>query len=339
MRRPAAYLSTVCGLVLACLGYGQKPAQQPTPDGDTLTLHVGTQLVLVDASVELKKTGQPITGLGAADFVVAEDGVPQTITSVSEDALPLSLVLLFDLTDTVHPVLVHLSNGAAEVLRHLRPQDEVAVMTFSSEAKLVQPFTRDRMSALEGIDAASASYDRDEPTFVFEDLWGASEQSQRSRVREARRVQIWLTDGSANDQESQRELAHHAPAVLHSQEQATDALLRSGAVVSALIERTPESQSHNSGRFGDIEHYAEVTGGPVLYASGRDVAARFSTLLDTLRQRYTLGYRPGEVKADGTLCHLELTLSPAFFAAHPGLRARELVVRSRQSYVRAGSGR
>ncbi len=308
---------------------GQQPSsstEQAIP-----TLHVTSQLVLVDASVERKKTGEPVEGLTPADFVLTEDGTPQTITSISQDQLPLSLVLLFDLTDTVHPVLIHLSGGAAAVLRHLRPGDEVAVMTFSSHTKLLQPFTRDRMSAMEGLDEASASYDRSEPNFVFEDLWEATQQSKETHISGARRVQIWLTDGSANDQDSERSLAHHAPAVLHDERSATDALLGSEAVVSVLLER---SSLPITGRFGDLEHLAELTGGPVLHATESDVDQQLTALLDTLRQRYTLGYRPNAAKPDGTLCHLKLTFSPAFFAAHPGVRARDLVVRSRGSYLR-----
>ncbi len=313
----------------------QQGSAEPRSPQDTFTLHVGTQIVLDDASVELKRTGAAIEGLTPADFVLTEDGVPQTVTTLSEDWLPLSIVLLFDLTDTVHPVLLHLSGGAAAVLRHLRPGDEVAVMTFSSHATLVQSFTRDRMSAVEGIDAASASYDRGEPTFLFEDLWEAVAQSIQTRLPAARRVQIWLTDGSANDQDAQRSLASHAPAVLHDEAAATAGLLRSGVTVSMLLERgsLPGNMSH-SGRFGDLERLAALTGGPVLHATADDSETRLAALLDTLRRRYTLAYRPSTPRPDGTVCHLQLALSAAFFAAHPGLRARDLAIQSRSQYIR-----
>ncbi len=301
-----------------------------------MTLHVSAQLVLVDAAVEWRKTGKPVTGLGAADFELTEDGEAQKVSSVSQDLLPLSLVFLFDLTDTVHPVLQHLAGGAADVLRHLRPEDEVAVMTFSSHARLEQRFTRDRMSAVEGLDAASASYDEHEPTFVFEDMWQAAQVSASSHVREARRVQVWVTDGSANDQDTQRGLARKAPASLHSQAQASEALLQSDAVVSVLLER---SGLRGSGRFGDAERFAEQTGGPVVYATAADAPARFSSLLDSLRARYTLGYRPSTAKPDGTVCRLKVGLSPAFFASHPEVKAKDVTVRARQSYVRTDRGK
>ena len=328
MRSSAAiYLNCWLAILLGCA----PAAAQEMP-----TLHLGTQLVLVDASVELKKTDDPVPDLTAVDFVVSEDGVPQTVSSISEDQLPLSIVLLFDLTDTVHPVLVRLGDGAAAVLRHLRTQDEVAVMTVASSARVVQGFTHDRMTAVEGIDAASAHYEEHEPTFLFEDLWEAAAESGQSRVEDARRVQIWMPDGSANDQVSERGFAKHAPAVLHTEADATAALLRADVAVSALIER---GVPLNTGRYGDLERLAALTGGPVMYASASDADQRLAGLLDTLRHRYTLGYRPGAAKPDGTVCHLQVTLSPGFFQAHPGLRPRDVVIRARQSYVRAAVSR
>ncbi len=334
-------LLSICAAMLPQSQTATSSALEPP----TLTLHVSTQLVLVDASVQLRKTGESLQGLTPADFLLTEDGTAQSITSLSEDQLPLSLVLLFDLTDTVHPVLEHLSGGAAAVLRHLRPQDEVAVMTFSSHAILVQPFTHDRMSAVEGIDAAAASYDAQEPTFLFEDLWQAAAQSQSARGPDhdpdRRRVQIWLTDGSANDQDTQRGLARHAPATLHTEEEAAAMLLRSNAVVSAIIEHSAGSipTSRPGERFGDIERYAERTGGPVVSATAGDVEAQLASLLDTLRARYTLGYRPSVPRPEGTVCHLQVALSPAFFAAHPGLKPKNLLVRARQSYLRQTGAR
>ena len=106
--------------------------------------------------------------------------------------------------------------------------------------------------------------------------------------------------------------------------------------MSALIER---SEVRGSGHFGDVEHYAALTGGPVVYATAGDAAAKLAAVLDSLRARYTLGYKPVAAKPDGTLCRLRVELSPAFWAAHPGVRGRDVLVRARQSYVRTSPTR
>lgn len=76
----------------------------PTAPSQSPVIRVTSQFVVVDAEVVNKKTGDPVQGLRARDFVRAEDRSPQRISYFSQDELPLSVVFLFDLTDTVRPV-------------------------------------------------------------------------------------------------------------------------------------------------------------------------------------------------------------------------------------------
>ena len=67
----------------------------------------------------------------------------------------MSIVFLFDLTETVHPVLQKLAQGASLILGHLKPQDEVSVMVFSSHTEVVQGFTTRRVSTEAAIEQAA----------------------------------------------------------------------------------------------------------------------------------------------------------------------------------------
>jgi VWFA-related protein len=113
----------------------------PATSAPAQTIRVDAQLVLLDALVQNKKTGLTVDTLSAKDFRLTEDGVSQTITYFSRDQLPLSVVLLFDMTETVHAALGPLAKAGLEVLGHLNPEDEVAVMIFSSRTELLQGFT------------------------------------------------------------------------------------------------------------------------------------------------------------------------------------------------------
>ena len=309
--------------------------------GDITTLHVSTQLVVLDASLQRKKPGPPLGDLSATDFLLEEDGVPQPITSLSQDRLPLSIVLLFDLTDSVRPVLKPLAAGAREVLAHLKPQDEVAVMGFSSRTMLLQDFTTDRALATAAIGLASIMKDED-GTFIHEDMWEAIDEAAKARLPGSRRVLIWLTDGSANAQNgfSQSIMGKRAPAYLHSEQEATDKLVHSGVVTSALIERSAAGDATIGfaymlgGHMGDINRYADLTGGPVEKTSKADVATRLAELIDELRQRQTLSYKPLQPKPPGTYCKLKLQLSPAFFARHPEIRKKDILIRTQSGYYR-----
>jgi len=155
-------------------------------------IRVSSQLVVLDVLVKNKKTGAPIDKLEAKDFLVREDGVLQQITALSRDMLPLSVVFLFDLTDTVRPILKPLAEGASETLGHLKPKDQVAIMVFSSHTELLQDFTRDHSLAAAAI-AKASDMKRGEGTFIHEDMYEAIEQAMKSTPAESRRVLVWLT--------------------------------------------------------------------------------------------------------------------------------------------------
>jgi VWFA-related protein len=328
---------------LCCCMYGQDSAPVQTDAGSTI--HVSTKLVILDAEVENKKTGSLIGALKSDDFVLSEDGVPQQITYFSHDQLPLSVIFLFDLTQSVRPALASLGGGAREVLGHLKPQDEVAVMVFSSHAEVLQGFTTDRSLAADAIGKAS-NMKTGQGTFIHESMYEAVDEAMKSTTPGSRKVTVWLTDGTANFENShtRKTIGSEAPAYLHTKEEATASLLRSGVVVSALIDRTAETDAvmvaanvnpfamFFGGRMGDIRKYADLTGGPVLNTSKKEVADRLAELIDQLRGRYTLGYKPTNVKPDGTFCKLELRLKTD---AHVDLPDRQdIVVRTRAGYFR-----
>ena len=139
---------TIFALLVAssCLAQDVAP---PAPNQDNV-FHVSVQVVTLDALVENKKTHALIGGLGRSDFQLAEDGVPQPITFFDHDQLPLSIVFIFDLTDSVRPTLKPLAAGAIEVLSHLKPTDEAAVMVFAKHAKLLQEYTTDHALIAKG---------------------------------------------------------------------------------------------------------------------------------------------------------------------------------------------
>ena len=144
------------------------------------TLKVTTNEVLVDVRVTDHK-GDPVTNLKASDFKVYEDGVLQNISSfdleniqrlaqetgengkpevINLGALPPTtpqetyrrlvqnhrlIVLFFDLTSMPIPDLLRALQSARNFIRtELTPADLVAVVTYSSDLRVLQDFTNDR---------------------------------------------------------------------------------------------------------------------------------------------------------------------------------------------------
>src|SRR6202795_1974889 len=126
------------------------PAQaQEQPQG---VIRVGVNLVLLDATVKTK-AGQIMADLKKENFEVREDGVEQKLEVFSRDELPLEVALVLDLSDSIGPFLGPLRDAANTALAALKPEDEVALFTFSTEAELRVPFTKDKSKRAQDINA------------------------------------------------------------------------------------------------------------------------------------------------------------------------------------------
>src|SRR4029453_19064889 len=116
-------------------------AQQAKPDE---SLKLGIELIVMDVQVLEKTNARPLGGLKSEDFAVFEDDVRQRITHFSQDKLPLSILLLLDVSGSVRPYSQQIRDGALEAIQHLKPEDEVALAAFGTRTKIVQSFTKDR---------------------------------------------------------------------------------------------------------------------------------------------------------------------------------------------------
>ena len=190
MRIPALFPLLLTQLL--SFASGAQTAEIQTP-----VYRVDVHVVQVDAQVLSKKTRHAARELKKEDFELYEDNVRQQVSSFSQDTLPLSVVLLFDLTDSVRPVLKSLADGALEALQHLKPEDEVTVMVYAASAQVLQEATTDRALAVAAIEKASRM-ESGEAAFFNEGIFQAAEQLTKGKNPSSRRVIIWLTDDVPN---------------------------------------------------------------------------------------------------------------------------------------------
>src|SRR6201987_2605870 len=128
--------------IVVCIGFFFGIPLQ-AQDQDQSVVRVDVNLVMVDATVK-NKAGQIMANLKKDDFELREDGVDQKVAIFSRDELPLTVALVLDLSDSIGPFLGPLRNAAITALAALKPEDEVALFTFSTEAELRVPFTHDK---------------------------------------------------------------------------------------------------------------------------------------------------------------------------------------------------
>jgi VWFA-related protein len=345
-RRKPSYLDLIMGtraailLLVALPTIAHLHAQTAQPAQPVFRLDV--RVVQVDAQVLDKKTRHATRELKQDAFQIYEDNVPQKITTFSQDTLPLSVVVLFDLTDSVRPVLKSLGEGALEALQHLKPEDEVAVMVYAASARVLQEPTTDRSLAVAAIEKASRM-ESDEAAFFNEGIFQATEELQRSASASSRRVIIWLTDDVPNipaDSVPARYRRSMPLEKLHSQQDALKELFRTGTVVCSLVKQSDISidgearlMAHPVDRMlhppGEVYKYAAATGGQVIEYKKKELKDKLAALIDDLRLRYSLGYHPSTQKPKGRYCAIKVKLAPEARKA-----AGEVVVEARQGYYR-----
>jgi VWFA-related protein len=314
-----------------------------TADIQTPVYRVDVHVVQVDAQVLSKKTRQAARELKKEDFELYEDNVRQHVSSFSQDTLPLSVVLLFDLTDSVRPVLKSLADGALEALQHLKPEDEVTVMVYAASAQVLQQATTDRALAVAAI-AKASRMESGEAAFFNEGIFQAAEQLTKGKNPSSRRVIIWLTDDVPNipseDSVPLRYRTSLNGAMPHSQAEAMRHLLQTSTVVCSLVKQSDLSVSGESGLMskpaermlhppGEVYKYAASTGGQVIEFKKKELKEKLALLIDDLRMRYSLGYHPSGQKPKGKYCAIKVKLAPEAKKA-----VGNVVVEARQGYYR-----
>ena len=103
--------------------------------------------------------GSAITGLTAADFRIAEDGVPVPPSDFSLDAEygePVSIVLALD-ASVDWQSFGRIQAAAKAMLDSLSPDDQMALVTFSETVDVIHGFTTDRDVLKQSIDSLLAT--------------------------------------------------------------------------------------------------------------------------------------------------------------------------------------
>jgi VWFA-related protein len=134
----------LAGVAAAALVVSSPPGLQGQQEQHPL-FRTGIDVVSVSATVT-DASGRFVRNLTRDDFVVYEDGVPQSILYFSSERVPVSLGLALDTSGSMAGEKIGAARAALGrfLVELLGPDDEVFVYRFSDEAVLVQGWTRDR---------------------------------------------------------------------------------------------------------------------------------------------------------------------------------------------------
>lgn len=107
------------------------------------TFAATTKTVRVPVSVT-DKTGQPVLGLKAADFRIQDDGKRQEVTLFSGERRALRIALALDVSGSMHNKIRQVEAALRHFIDVLEPTDEILVITFANNVRVLQDFTADR---------------------------------------------------------------------------------------------------------------------------------------------------------------------------------------------------
>jgi Ca-activated chloride channel family protein len=282
---------------------------------DQSVIRVGVNLVLVDATVKTK-TGQIMADLKKEDFEVREDGVAEKVEVFSRDELPINVALVLDLSDSIGPFLGPLRDAANTALAALKPDDQAALFTFSTEAQLRVPFTKDKTEIANQINSFRAGG----ATNINDGIFLASQYLLKLPPK-GRRVIILISDDVGTDAGGQGTHDIVTEAI------AADAVLYNLKIPGYNPPQTLFAASMIPGLV-NIRKVMDQTGGELFDV--QDIAhldSVFRALIQRIKTRYTLGYYTNASAALGKPHKLDVRLASSF-----GKKGREYVVLSKSGF-------
>jgi VWFA-related protein len=270
---------------------------KPIP-GEGLSIDV--DLVDVDVVVT-DNSNNPISGLTKSNFKIFDDNVEQVITNFSPTDAPLTVVLLLEFGDTFGYWADDVVQPAAGFIGSLRPEDWAALVAYDIRPEILTDFTKDRNAVFDGLRRLRVPAYRE--TCLYDAVWDTLERMQDIDGKKA----IFLVSTGLDT------ISKHGYPDLLKKAQASDTMiypLSMGQAARLYLE------SRGMGGLDSItflqadnvlRSLAEATGGTAFYPRFQgEFRGLFETVINLLRNHYSLGFVPTNRKADGKFHKLRI---------------------------------
>lgn len=287
-------------IALGCVPILASDRQDPRP-----TFRASADVVGVDVSV--RQDRRPVTGLRAEDFEILDNGVPQTVSSLSYEQLPIDLTIVLDVSASVTgSVLNQLRTSVQQLRNDLGSRDRLKLVTFNMRVRRLADFDE---TARKG-DGTLASMTGSGSSAIFDALAVAvTTPAPPGR----RHLVVLFSDGqdssSITDPEVLLDVARRSTPTVTTV-LATPTPHRPASVFI----RAPAPGTATIG--GLYQRVATETGGTVVNTSyGDSLASTFRRVLSDFRTSYVLYFTPTGVERQGSHT-LDVKVKRAGVAVH-----------------------
>jgi VWFA-related protein len=258
------------------------------------------------------KRGGLIGNLNKDDFTILEDGKQQDIKYFNRETdLPLTIGLLIDVSASQGNLIDIERNAAYQFFGSvLRKQDLAFLISFGSDAELLQDYTNSAALLRKGLEGLQVNSDvgglhpgpvptisQPRGTILYDAVYLAASDQLKGQV--GRKVLVLITDGE--DQGSRYKIA-----------QAIESAQRADAIIYGFYYVDRAFYYGHGIVFGgvsdsELRRMAEETGGHVFHVDKKmTLQDAFTELQNEMRSQYAIGYTPTNGAKDGSFRRIEI---------------------------------
>jgi Ca-activated chloride channel family protein len=305
----------------------QQEPQEPLPPlpknmKDEQVIKLSAQVVNVDVTVIDKKAGRLVTNLTKKNFTIYEDGVKQEVTNFLSGEGPMTAVLLLEnnfrnrrwqgyFTPTFSQEVFQ--SAAGFVQGFVKPDDHIAIVTYSMKPKVIQDFTGDRQRLYQAVLQAY----RDTLNFSEANIYDALSFV----LLGGKAIQLFDEENGPSEYGGVQEVEGHTAVILITlgidtfsritYDKALKIVARAGVPIFSVHVGNlffkkygdmlpPESRLDYEQSKNALQTFARFTGGmyfPMTFES--EIPSIMQSIQAMLRNQYSLGYSPNNTRREG----------------------------------------
>ncbi len=292
---------------------GQTPQPTATPQlqnvEDKGTVKVRVDLVTLTLTVT-DLYGRYVSGLDKNAFSVFDNNIEQEITYFSDTDAPVSLGILFDVSDSMSGTKIGKARKALErFINTSHPNDEYFLIAFNNRAQLLLDRTRDGEAVLNKLTLVNPRNN----TALYDACYLGIEKVTRGTHQ--KKAMLIISDGQDN-------------ASRYNFGEVRRLMKESDVVVYAVGINDGRDSGSADGMLGRafLDELTSVTGGKAFYPeTDVEMDEIFERIALELRHQYSIGYTPNDFQTDGKWHKVKVKVKPP-----RGLP--RLTVRSREGY-------